>query len=130
MTHPATLYLDRLDAVLFATGDAVPDDGVPGGGFATAAELANALLRHGVRTAVVSEPEPTLFEEAAWRLRTRPSRCAVITATPSAVDAARCGGFALILGVASGGQERVLYELGAHVVVGSLTEVSVAGRAA
>ncbi|BBY07375.1 trehalose-phosphatase [Mycobacterium noviomagense] len=88
-------------------------------------------LRHQLRHArvgtgdVTGQPEPTTFVDAAHRLQARPGRCAVVTATPVAVAAARSGGFALVIGIDAAGDGEELRRHGADAVVKGLGEVSV-----
>ncbi|MEV0084848.1 trehalose-phosphatase [Saccharopolyspora sp. NPDC050642] len=102
-----------------------------------AAVLERAGIAHlfGVRVdGVVAEelglpgkPDPAVFFEAARRLGVRPSSCAVVEDSESGVDAARVGGFALVVGVARSDSPTRLLEAGADVVVSSLADVAVAG---
>ncbi|OBH94115.1 trehalose-phosphatase [Mycobacterium sp. E2733] len=62
--------------------------------------------------------------EAARRLQVRPGRCVVVTADEAGVEAARAGGFALVIGVDRGHGD-ALRAAGADAVVADLREVTV-----
>ncbi|OBI45351.1 trehalose-phosphatase [Mycobacterium kyorinense] len=83
--------------------------------------LLERLRDAGVATAPAEAPA---FVAAADRLSVRPGRCAVVTATPQGVAAARDTGFALVIGVATGSAEG-LRDRGADAVVADLGEVAV-----
>lgn len=80
------------------------------------------------------KPDPALLLEAARRLALAPARVAVLEYGIDGVEAARRGGFGIIVGVdrgeAPGFAERAatLRAHGAHGVVRDLTELVVAGR--
>jgi trehalose 6-phosphate phosphatase len=76
----------RHDAVLFDLGDLATDE-----------SLVKQLHDAGVATDDHYRP----LLEAANRLAVRPGRCAVVTATGDGVAAARAGGFALVIGIAT-----------------------------
>jgi HAD superfamily hydrolase (TIGR01509 family) len=72
-------------------------------------------------------PERTVFLEAARRLGAAPQRCAVIEDAPAGVAAGRDAGFGVVIGVdRARGEGGSLYAHGADVVVGDLTEISLA----
>lgn len=77
------------------------------------------------RMGLAGKPEPAQLVEAAHRLGLPADRVAVVENAISGVQAARTGGFALVIGVDRGGQARRLVEAGADVVVGDLGEVTV-----
>ncbi|WP_372623111.1 HAD family hydrolase [Falsiroseomonas sp.] len=72
------------------------------------------------------KPAPDTFLEAARRLGVLPARCVVFEDALAGVEAARRGGFGLVVGVDRGGQAEALREHGADLVVRDLTEVAVA----
>ncbi|PKW15872.1 trehalose-phosphatase [Saccharopolyspora spinosa] len=72
------------------------------------------------------KPDPAVFLEAARRLDTPPWASVVVEDGQAGVEAARTGGFGLIIGVARTGPPSRLLEAGADVVVSALTDVSVA----
>jgi beta-phosphoglucomutase family hydrolase len=73
------------------------------------------------------KPEPDTFLEAARRLGVPPARCAVFEDALAGVEAARRGGFGLVVGVDRGGQADALRRQGADLVVRDLAAVTVAG---
>ncbi|MGH3634456.1 MAG: trehalose-phosphatase, partial [Mycobacterium sp.] len=97
------------DAVLFELDDP-----------ATNTTLMEQLQAAGIHAAAAEEHE---LVRAANRLAVRPGRCAVITATPEGVAAARAGGFGLVIGVDGPADE--LRRHGADAVVAGLGEVRV-----
>ena len=62
---------------------------------------------------------------AADELGVRPGRCVVVTADETGVEAARAGGFALVIGVDRSGHGDALRDAGADAVVADLREVTV-----
>ncbi|MFI7439602.1 HAD family hydrolase [Nonomuraea indica] len=79
-------------------------------------------------------PDPALFLEAARRLNITPARSAVIDAALPGIEAARKGGFGVVVAVARPGpagaalRAAELGERGADVVVSDLGELEVRGR--
>jgi alpha,alpha-trehalase len=73
------------------------------------------------------KPAPDIFLEAGRRLQVGPDRSAVIEDSLAGVEAAKAGGFALVIGVDRGGQEEELHKHGADVVVSDLSELGVDG---
>jgi beta-phosphoglucomutase family hydrolase len=74
----------------------------------------------GDRAAVLGlagKPEPAMYVRAAQDLGVEPSRTAVIEDAVAGVEAARRGGFGLVVGIARGGQRAELEGAGAHLVV-------------
>jgi beta-phosphoglucomutase family hydrolase len=71
------------------------------------------------------KPDPALFTEAARRLQVAPPRAAVVEDATAGVEAARRGGFGLVIGVDRQGRPRPLYEHGADVVVEDLAQIRV-----
>ncbi|SDZ48697.1 trehalose 6-phosphatase [Saccharopolyspora shandongensis] len=71
------------------------------------------------------KPEPAVFLEAARRLDTQASASVVVEDAQAGVQAARIGGFGLVIGVARTGPPSRLLEAGADVVVSALSDVSV-----
>lgn len=72
------------------------------------------------------KPDPAVFLEAARRLDTPPWASVVVEDAQVGVEAAKTGGFGLVIGVARAGPPSRLLEAGADVVVSTLTDVSVA----
>jgi len=72
------------------------------------------------RPGLKGKPAPDLFLEAARRLRTAPDETAVVEDSLAGVEAARDGGFALVVGVdrtGTGASAADLRRSGAHLVV-------------
>ncbi|WP_406816930.1 trehalose-phosphatase [Mycobacterium sp. M23085] len=107
---PVVVDPRRHDAVLFDT------DGALG------SALAGQLREVGVGIAVISADGPV---RAADGLRVRPGRCVVITGDTAGVEAARAGGFALVIGVDPGGRADAMRDAGADAVVAGLHDVTV-----
>jgi trehalose 6-phosphate phosphatase len=101
----------RHDAVLFDTALGDP----PG--------LVGRLRDAGVGTGAFSSGDT--LSAAADEISVRPGRCAVVTADPAAVQAARDGGFALVIGVDRAGAADALRRSGADAVVADARELSV-----
>jgi trehalose 6-phosphate phosphatase len=102
----------RHDAVLFDLGDLAADE-----------SLVKQLHDAGVATDDHHRP----LLEAANRLAVRPGRCAVVTATGDGVAAARAGGFALVIAVATNGHGDELINRGADAVITDLRDITVRG---
>jgi beta-phosphoglucomutase family hydrolase len=71
------------------------------------------------------KPDPAIFLEAARRLGTSPADSAVVEDAIAGVEAARRGGFVMVIAVDRTGHDAPLREAGAHVVVRDLSEVAV-----
>ncbi|MFA5786907.1 MAG: beta-phosphoglucomutase family hydrolase [Actinomycetota bacterium] len=71
------------------------------------------------------KPDAAMFLEAARRLRVSPSRAAVAEDAIAGVQAARRGGFKLVVGVDRRGDPDALTAAGADVVVSDLAEIAV-----
>ena len=87
-----------------------------------------AVLVDGIdadRLGLAGKPDPAIFLEAARHLGPVPGRTAVIEDAQAGVEAARRGGFGLVVGVARGRTGEALAEHGADVVVSGLDEVEV-----
>jgi beta-phosphoglucomutase-like phosphatase (HAD superfamily) len=54
----------------------------------------------------------------------------VFETTPAGIEAARVGGFGLVVGVARGDDAQALHDAGAHIVVSGLEELFERERAA
>jgi trehalose 6-phosphate phosphatase len=77
------------------------------------------LVEQGMK----GKPAPDMFEEAARRLGATPDRAVVFEDAIAGVEAARRGGFGLVVGVdRSGGRAGSLRERGADVVIETLAE--------
>jgi len=80
------------------------------------------------RLGIPGKPDPAIFLEAATRLGVEPRRCAVVEDSLAGVEAAKAGGFGLIVGLAGmEKQAELLRGGGADVVIADLSELSVAG---
>lgn len=73
--------------------------------------------------ALPGKPDPAIFEEAAVRLDISRDRIAVVEDAIAGVEAARRGGFALVIGVDRTGHADELREAGADLVVRDLGEL-------
>jgi beta-phosphoglucomutase family hydrolase len=71
------------------------------------------------------KPHPDLFLKCAENLACAPRRCVVLEDSISGVEAARLGGFGLVVGVDRTGIGDQLTARGAHVLVSDLSELSV-----
>ena len=78
------------------------------------------------RLGLAGKPDPSVFLEAARRLRVRPRCAAVVEDALAGVEAGRRGGFALVIGVDRSDRGAELLTAGAGVVVRDLVEVGVA----
>jgi trehalose 6-phosphate phosphatase len=119
--EPFTIDPRRHDAVLFDLDAAVD---------VAASPLARQLRDVGLRTAGLDDPiPPAALSETAGRLKAPTGRCVVVADDPDGVTAGRDGGFALVIGLATGegptGRRDALRKHGADVVVADLGEVTV-----
>jgi HAD superfamily hydrolase (TIGR01509 family) len=73
------------------------------------------------------KPDPATFVTAARHLGCRPRRTAIVEDAIAGIAAARRGRFGLVVGVDRGGTG-ALERAGAHIVVGDLSELSIASR--
>jgi beta-phosphoglucomutase family hydrolase len=71
------------------------------------------------------KPEPAVFLEAARRLGVDPCRSAVVEDAVAGVEAARRGGFGLVVGLDRNGQREELEAAGADVVLEDLSEFDI-----
>ena len=69
------------------------------------------------------KPDPAMFLEAARRLGVTPERAAVVEDTVSGIEAARQGGFGLVVGIARHGHREELEAAGAHIVLNDVSEL-------
>lgn len=69
---------------------------------------------------LAGKPAPDVFLEAAERLKVLPSRAVVVEDSRAGVQAARAGGFGLVIGVDRAGQTEELKQAGADLVVEDL----------
>jgi trehalose 6-phosphate phosphatase len=116
-SEPFTIDPRRHDAVLFDLNAAVDVKDSP---------LARQLREVGVGTAGLDGPlAPADLTETAGRLKAPTGRCVVVADDPDGVTAGRDGGFALVIGLATGEDRDALHEHGADVVVADLGEVTV-----
>lgn len=72
---------------------------------------------------LAGKPAPDTFLEAARRLEVPPERCAVVEDAIAGVQAARAGGFGLVVAVARHGNRNELAEAGADTVIEDLTTI-------
>ena len=78
------------------------------------------------RLGIRGKPDPGVFLEAAARLAVEPWRCAVVEDSLAGVEAARAGGFGLVVGFAGGERQAAhLRGGGAEIVIADLSELSV-----
>lgn len=78
---------------------------------------------------LAGKPAPDTFVEAARELGVAPERAVVIEDAASGVQAAKAGGFGLVVGVNRNGEPGVLRDHGADVVVADLAELTVTNEA-
>jgi beta-phosphoglucomutase family hydrolase len=79
--------------------------------------------RDAAELGLKGKPDPAVFLEAAKRLDVQPRRTVVVEDALAGVEAARVGGFGLVIGVDRVGQAEALREAGADVVVKDLAEI-------
>lgn len=72
---------------------------------------------------LAGKPEPAMYLRAAHDLGVAPSRAAVIEDAVAGVEAARRGGFGLVVGIARAGQRDELAAAGAHLVVEDVAQL-------
>jgi len=70
------------------------------------------------------KPEPDIFLVAADNLDVNPSSCILVEDAISGVEAGRRGNFALVVGIARGGEAQALKGHGADIVVKDMKELS------
>jgi trehalose 6-phosphate phosphatase len=104
----------RHDAVLFDLDD-----------LATDKSLVKQLRDAGVGSDQIHRSDSGALLEAADRLSVRPGRCAVVAATGNGVQAARAGGFALVVAIDPTGHGEDLRSHGADAVITDLREIRV-----
>jgi len=80
------------------------------------------------RLGLAGKPAPDMFLEAARRLNASPARIAVFEDATAGVEAARAGGFGLVIGVGPEARRPELLKHGADKTVANLGEVQFAGR--
>lgn len=76
------------------------------------------------RTQLPGKPQPALFLHCADRLGVAPARTLVAEDAVSGVQAARAGGFGLVLGVARHGQDSALADAGADGVIHDFSQLT------
>ncbi len=69
------------------------------------------------------KPDPAMFLEAAQRLGVRPEGVAVVEDAVSGIEAARRGGFGLVVGIARHGHREELWAAGADIVLNDVGEL-------
>jgi HAD superfamily hydrolase (TIGR01509 family) len=74
------------------------------------------------------KPDPAMFLEAVRRLGVEPARAAVVEDAIAGVQAAKRGGFRVVVGVARATEAEDLRQAGPDLVVGDLGELSLTGR--
>lgn len=72
---------------------------------------------------LASKPDPAMFVEAARRLGVPPGRVAVVEDAVAGVQAARRGGFGLVVGIDRTGHRETLEEAGADVVLEDVAQL-------
>jgi trehalose/maltose hydrolase-like predicted phosphorylase/beta-phosphoglucomutase-like phosphatase (HAD superfamily) len=115
----AKLFLERIRLDLFAAEQRLDYDFIRDG--MTLAELFDADISG--RDFPKGKPDPTIFLTAAEELGVRPGDCFVVEDATSGVQAAKAGSMAAI-GVARLGDEQLLADAGADLVVTTLDDVS------
>src|ERR671919_3024826 len=115
----AKLFLERIRLDLFAAEQRIDYDFIHPG--MTLQELFDADISG--RDFPKGKPDPTIFLTAAEELGVRPADCFVIEDATSGVQAAKAGNMAA-LGVARLGDEQLLADAGADLVVTTLDDVS------
>jgi HAD superfamily hydrolase (TIGR01509 family) len=79
--------------------------------------------QHAAELGLPGKPDPAMFVEAARRLGVAPARTAVVEDAAPGVQAARRGGFGLVVGVDRSGQREALEAAGADVVVADVSQL-------
>ncbi len=69
------------------------------------------------------KPDPAMFLQAARELGVEPARAAVVEDATAGIDAARRGGFGMVVGIDRGGQRESLEGAGADVVVADVAQL-------
>src|ERR687892_97305 len=115
----AGLFLERIRLDSFAAEQRLDYDFIRDG--MTLQELFDADISG--RDFPKGKPDPTIFLTAAQELGVAPGDCFVVEDATSGVQAAKAGGMAA-LGVARLGDEQLLEEAGADLVVTTLDDVS------
>ena len=72
---------------------------------------------------LAGKPDPATFVEAARRLGVRPGRAVVVEDAVTGVQAARGGGFGLVVGIDRTGQRGALEDAGADLVLGDVAQL-------
>lgn len=80
------------------------------------------------RLGLAGKPAPDMFLETARRLGVAPQRAVVFEDAVAGVQAARAGGFGLVVGVADADRAADLRAHGAHAVVADLEDVQLTDR--
>jgi len=80
-----------------------------------------------LRLGLPGKPDPAMFLEAARRLGVAPARAAVLEDAAAGIEAARRGGFGLVVGVARSGRAGHLRAAGADIVLADLGKLDLAG---
>jgi beta-phosphoglucomutase-like phosphatase (HAD superfamily) len=115
----AKLFLERIRLDTFAAEQRLDYDFIRDG--MTLQELFDADISG--RDFPKGKPDPTIFLTAAQELGVRPGDCSVVEDATSGVQAAKAAGMAA-LGVARLGDEQLLADAGADLVVTTLDDVS------
>jgi beta-phosphoglucomutase family hydrolase len=72
---------------------------------------------------LAGKPDPAMYLRAAQGLGVEPARTAIIEDAMAGVEAARRGGFGLVVGIARAGQRAELEAAGAHLVVEDVAQL-------
>ena len=93
-------------------------------------ELIDVAIDRQALTAMglTAPPDPAAYREAAARLGTEPGRSVIIDGTPAGVTAGRQGGFGMVIGVTRQASAAELSAAGAHLTIGALDGLRLAGR--
>ncbi len=86
------------------------------------------VILGGVESAelgLAGKPAPDIFLRAASELSVDPGRAMVVEDAQAGIEAARRGGFALVVGLDAGDRREELLEHGAHIVVEDLSELEI-----
>jgi trehalose 6-phosphate phosphatase len=73
---------------------------------------------------IPGKPDPSMFLEAARRLKVEPSQAAIVEDSLAGVEAGKRGGFGLVIGMARGGDDAKLKKHGADVAVPDLEKLA------
>ncbi len=107
------------------------DAGIETAVYSSTGDCADTLRAAGLHDLVglvvegPERPDAAALTETAARLGTRPVRCVVVDCDPTAIAAARDGGFCLVIGLERNGHGDQMRRCGADAVVAALAGISV-----